>query len=456
MTPIATSYSIEMKDSLNVIAEAARVIESADALIILAGAGMGVDSGLPDYRGVKGLWREYPHLKELGLSFEEVANPRLFNADPQAAWNFYGHRRKLYRDNTPHAGYTLLQAWSEAMPEGHFAFTSNVDGHFQLAGFDPEKLVECHGNAHYIQCSKSCTELVWQVSADDRDYQQAGEEFPIYYCPECNSVARPNVMMFGDWEWNHDRSVEQQRRYDYWVRSVKEKESRVAIIEIGAGTGLPAVRLETEALLQRLNGRMIRINTREPEASEDSISIGLPALQALQDIDGALSESFKQGLKMKDGGVTSRRPNNLLRFIKASKVYAKPCHVTLSNGWTGSVSRFEMNHVYSGMLEGLPFEGSIDRYVTEAQQYAHENGYGPGTTVIEPTVFDSKSRSPVIPSLRMIATIQCNQSSRADDDGTWLTLIWFAEIDEEKSIKDYVAEAVVQVDWEKEAEGYSI
>ena len=450
-----------MSDSLNkkqmdLIAEAARVIESADALIVLAGAGMGVDSGLPDYRGDEGLWREYPHLKELGLSFEEVANPRLFDSDPQAAWSFYGHRRKMYRDNAPHAGFALMQAWSKAMPEGYFTFTSNVDGHFQVAGFDPEKLVECHGNIHFIQCSESCTELVWQVSADDPDYQQAGEEFPIYYCPECNSVARPNVMMFGDWEWNRDMSVEQQRRYEYWVRSVKEKESRVAIIEIGAGTGLPAVRRESEALLQRLNGRLIRINTREPEAPQGSISIALPALQALQEMDGALSEWFKQGLKKKDGSVTSRRPENLLRFIKASKVYAKPCHVTLSNGWTGSVSQFEMNHVYSGMLEGLPFEGSIDHYVTEAQQYAHENWSGRRSKVIEPTVFDSKSRSPVIPSQRMIATIKCNQSPRADEQGTWLTLIWFAEIDEEKSIKDYVSEAVAQVDWAKEAEGYLI
>ena len=70
----------------SVIKEAAVTIEQADAIIILAGAGMGVDSGLPDYRGNEGLWREHPYLKELGLTFERAANPALFAHDPELAW----------------------------------------------------------------------------------------------------------------------------------------------------------------------------------------------------------------------------------------------------------------------------------------------------------------------------------------------------------------------------------
>lgn len=64
------------------IISAARAIEHAEAIIIMAGAGMGVDSGLPDYRGDEGLWRDYPRLKELGLSFESAANPGWFQDDP--------------------------------------------------------------------------------------------------------------------------------------------------------------------------------------------------------------------------------------------------------------------------------------------------------------------------------------------------------------------------------------
>src|SRR5690348_10067591 len=77
--------------------QAARAIADADAMLIAAGAGMGVDSGLPDFRGPEGFWRAYPAFAALGLRFEEVANPSWFRRDPALAWGFYGHRLNLYR-----------------------------------------------------------------------------------------------------------------------------------------------------------------------------------------------------------------------------------------------------------------------------------------------------------------------------------------------------------------------
>ena len=82
---------------------AAQAVATADALLITAGAGMGVDSGLPDFRGDEGFWRAYPPFKRLGLSFVDLANPRWFEDDPELAWGFYGHRLNLYRATTPHA-----------------------------------------------------------------------------------------------------------------------------------------------------------------------------------------------------------------------------------------------------------------------------------------------------------------------------------------------------------------
>ncbi|WP_322049658.1 Sir2 family NAD-dependent protein deacetylase, partial [Paraburkholderia sp. J67] len=76
--------------------------EEADGLLVTAGAGMGVDSGLPDFRGDEGLWRAYPALRHHGFSFEEIANPAVFSSDPRLAWGFYGHRLKLYRATQPH------------------------------------------------------------------------------------------------------------------------------------------------------------------------------------------------------------------------------------------------------------------------------------------------------------------------------------------------------------------
>ncbi len=127
---------------------AARVVRVRRALIVSAGAGMGVDSGLPDFRGTQGFWKAYPPYAKLGLDFAAMANPRWFATDPALAWGFYGHRLHLYRQTTPHAGFAILKDWAARMPEGCFVVTSNVDGQFQCAGFDPEKIVEVHGTIH--------------------------------------------------------------------------------------------------------------------------------------------------------------------------------------------------------------------------------------------------------------------------------------------------------------------
>src|SRR5438477_6984787 len=92
---------------------AAAALASADALLIGAGAGMGVDSGLPDFRGPEGFWRAYPAAKLLGLRFEELATPQSFDRDPQLAWGFYGHRQNLYRAARPHEGFDILLNWAK-------------------------------------------------------------------------------------------------------------------------------------------------------------------------------------------------------------------------------------------------------------------------------------------------------------------------------------------------------
>src|SRR5688572_3181108 len=128
---------------------AAAAVRSAEALLIAAGAGMGVDSGLPDFRGSEGFWESYPPFRKLGLSFVKLANPRWFHDDPDLAWGFYGHRRTLYRATAPHEGFALLKKWADRMPAGFFVFTSNVDGHFPRAGFGEECVIECHGSLEF-------------------------------------------------------------------------------------------------------------------------------------------------------------------------------------------------------------------------------------------------------------------------------------------------------------------
>ena len=96
--------------------QSAEAIQSAKHLYITAGAGMGVDSGLPDFRGDEGFWRAYPAFR--GQSFQDMANPRWFLEDPAKAWGFYGHRLNLYRSTQPHEGFAVLRKWANG--KDHF------------------------------------------------------------------------------------------------------------------------------------------------------------------------------------------------------------------------------------------------------------------------------------------------------------------------------------------------
>ncbi|MGM1060923.1 SIR2 family NAD-dependent protein deacylase [Saccharothrix sp. Mg75] len=252
---------------------AADLIRDADALLVCAGAGMGVDSGLPDFRGTTGFWQAYPPYERLGLRFEELADPVHFAEDPTLAWGFYGHRLRLYRDTTPHEGFDVLRRW------GARVFTSNVDGQFQEAGLP--HVAEVHGSIHHLQCTTPCTAEVWPNTEDvtvDPATVRATSALPT--CPRCGALARPNILMFGDGSWVPTRSRRALDELDAWRRA----HHRVTVVEIGAGTAVPTVRRQAE-LASAASGNLIRINPREPAIRHDrGVSLPMNAAEALTEL----------------------------------------------------------------------------------------------------------------------------------------------------------------------------
>ena len=271
-----------MKHMVN-LKKAKRILEEAEALLITAGAGMGVDSGLPDFRGVEGFWNAYPKARELGLRFEEMANPEWFERDPHLAWAFYGHRLHLYRDTIPHNGFRKLLEFSNSKKYHSFVFSSNVDGQFQKAGFGEDRIMECHGSIHYLQCIHDCQRKIWPadpISVQIEEDFRAGD--PLPHCPDCGAVARPNILMFGDYGWNYSRTDAQRDRLVKWLDRLERDGVKPAIIEMGAGTAVPTVRNTGEQVAARFGMPLIRINPRESEGAEIGIALG--ALEALDRI----------------------------------------------------------------------------------------------------------------------------------------------------------------------------
>ena len=263
------------------IAAAKKALGNAEALLITAGAGIGVDSGLPDFRGNEGFWRAYPPMKKIGASFTDMANPGWFETKPELAWGFYGHRLNLYRRTEPHEGFQILLQTGYEKPGGAFVFTSNVDGQFQKAGFESGQVEEAHGSIHHFQCIYPCRREIWDASGEvvevDESTFRAAE--PLPKCPYCGAVARPNILMFGDMAWLPGRSDKQGVQRQHWMQ-------HIAIVEIGAGKAVPTVRMFSQRVARQYDATLIRINPRDSDVPKGHIGIATGALEGIRAIAG--------------------------------------------------------------------------------------------------------------------------------------------------------------------------
>ena len=272
------------------IGSAARLIDSAEAIIIAVGAGMGVDSGLPDFRGNDGFWKAYPALAKAHIDFYSIACPDAFVSNPRRAWGFYGHRLNLYREILPHEGFDILKSWGASMHCGYSVFTSNVDGQFQKAGFDARDVREYHGSIHHMQCLAGCSRDVWSAEAffpvTDDDACELLSDLPT--CPKCGDLARPNVLMFGDREWSNQRDVVQDHQQESWLSEI----ANPVVVEIGAGVAIPSVRHFSQRMIYEFDARLIRINPTDSKVPRDcDVALRSGALTAVRAINEALGSA---------------------------------------------------------------------------------------------------------------------------------------------------------------------
>jgi NAD-dependent deacetylase len=153
------------------------------SVMVLTGAGISAGSGLRTYRGPGGLWNEPDTVKM--SSIDSVFE------DPRRHWDFWGGFRQVALAAQPNAAHLALARWAKTMsPDGKFLLaTQNIDDLHQRAG--SSKVVELHGSAFYTRCSREkCTLQRY------RDCDPHSGELPK--CPECGSMLRPDIVLFGE------------------------------------------------------------------------------------------------------------------------------------------------------------------------------------------------------------------------------------------------------------------
>ncbi|MFK5947225.1 MAG: Sir2 family NAD-dependent protein deacetylase [Methylococcales bacterium] len=259
--------SIEIESKINTAVD---IINSATAILITSGAGMGVDSGLPDYRSKNGFWKAHPILEDLKLTFSMISNPRLFHSEPELLWGVYAYKYNLYSKTIPNDSFSILKKIGESKRDGYFAFTSNIDGQFTKAGYNEENILEQHGSIHYLQCLDACTDEIWPTTNIELNINEDTLRLssPLPLCPKCGALARPNILMFDDTSWIINRRKKQEINLQQWMPF----HNNIAIIEIGAGTALQTIRHMSESGI----GNLIRINPNEFEIPNNVKGVGIP------------------------------------------------------------------------------------------------------------------------------------------------------------------------------------
>ncbi len=261
---------------------AAKLIKEADAIAIFAGAGMGVDSGLDQFRGKDGVWTKNIEIDGHNIAYYDLMTHKAFVEMPSKAWALIASLTNKFNDTRPHEGYNYLLEMIK--DKEYFVVTSNCDEHFQKAGFIEMNILECHGSIYYMQCMDIVEEEIWvtpEITLDSEKFDVIGF---LPKCPNCDSNCRPNVLLFGDWFWRSDKSSHQQIRYNQWKRIVKEKYKNILAIEIGVGKTIPTVRIASENFSNDTYP-LIRINPHDSETvSGNQISLPFGAKQCLINI----------------------------------------------------------------------------------------------------------------------------------------------------------------------------
>ena len=172
----------------------AELILEAQPCVVLTGAGVSTESGIPDFRSRTGIWRQYDPM--------EYATIDAFRRDPAKVWDFYSKRLDVLREAQPNPAHLAL-AELERRGLVEAVITQNVDRLHERAG--SESVIEVHGSIRTSSCL---------ACGHREEFERVLELLPVPECERCGAVLKPDVVMFGELmpEAELERAFELARR----------------------------------------------------------------------------------------------------------------------------------------------------------------------------------------------------------------------------------------------------
>lgn len=228
-------------------------------VVVLTGAGVSAESGIPTFRGQEGYWtvgaREYHP--------QELATWAAFEAMPDEVWAWYLYRRGVCHAAQPNAGHHALVALEQGLGDRLRLVTQNVDGLHRRAGSSEARLYEIHGRIDQMRCARECTpardpipEAVDVAWAKGRALGQ--HERRCLRCPRCGAPSRPHVLWF-------DESYDEERYFFLSASRAAAEAGLLVVVGTSGATTLPHRMVETVARA----GRGLLVINADPSPFSD-------------------------------------------------------------------------------------------------------------------------------------------------------------------------------------------
>ncbi len=233
------------------LAEAIRSFTVKDKqLVILTGAGISAESGIPTFRGPEGYWtvgsREYRP--------EEMATLQMFRSNPDDVWQWYLYRLGICRRATPNAGHRAVAQIEELLQDRFTLITQNVDGLHRRAGNSSSRTYQIHGNINFMRCSAECTHDIFPIPSrlqpKSKHEPLTDDDREALRCPSCGRITRPHVLWFDEY---YD---EAHYRYNSSINAAESAEILLVVGTSGA-TNLP---MQVGGIVARRGSLIIDVN----------------------------------------------------------------------------------------------------------------------------------------------------------------------------------------------------
>jgi NAD-dependent deacetylase len=209
-------------------------------VVVLTGAGISAESGIPTFRGKEGYWTVGSRVYHP----QELATHDAFQRMPESVWQWYLYRRTVCRDAAPNAAHLALVDLERRLGDRFRLLTQNVDGLHIRAGSSLARTYQIHGNIDFMRCAADCCLDAWPVPDGvgrvDRDTALTPALLALLRCPRCNGLTRPHVLWFDE--------CYDEPRYRF-ASSLAAAEQAGLLITVGstATTNLPVQVVEAAA-----------------------------------------------------------------------------------------------------------------------------------------------------------------------------------------------------------------